>query len=191
MPDDTTAMPDAGARPEQPEQQAPAQEPDWKAEYDKLKAQARKWEDRAKENYKARQRLDEIEEASKAEAQKQADALARTEARAEAAEARAAALEVSNETGIPVDLLADPGDDLKAYVERLAAWQAEKTKAAEPAVRPTTHIPAAQAPGWRGTLTIDEQITAAEKADGKVRVNSAQAGMIRSPGLYPGGRQSV
>ncbi|RLP12258.1 hypothetical protein [Propionibacterium australiense] len=178
MPDNTTTPAADPQSVEQPEQQASTQEPDWKAEYDKLKAQARKWEDRAKENYKARQRLDEIEEASKTEAQKQADALAASEARAKAAEARAAALEVSNETGIPVDLLAGPGDDLKAYAERLAAWQAEKAKAveqAQPAVRPNTHIPAAQTPEYRGTLTIDEQIAAAEKAGDREKTMALKA----------------
>lgn len=162
-------MPDTTATPaEQPEQQAPAQEPDWKAEYDRLKAHARKWEDRAKENYEARQRLDEIEEASKTEAQKQADGLARAEARAKAAEARAATLEVAAAKGIPADLLAGPGDDISAYADRLAAWAAEKT--------PATNAPAANrriqstaTPARPATLTIDEQIVAAEKAGDKAK----------------------
>lgn len=51
---------------------APAQETDWKAE-------ARKWEERAKANKSASEKLAEIEEASKSEAQKLAE-------RAEAAE---------------------------------------------------------------------------------------------------------
>ena len=157
-------MPDTTATPaEQPEQQAPAQEPDWKAEYDRLKAHARKWEDRAKENYEARQRLDEIEEASKTETQKQADGLARAEARAKAAEARAATLEVAAAKGIPADLLAGPGDDISAYADRLAAWAAEKTPAANRRIQSTA------TPARPATLTIDEQIVAAEKAGDKAK----------------------
>lgn len=159
---DDTATPAAEAQAAtQPEQQAPAQEPDWKVEYDKLKAQARKWEDRAKENYKARQRLDEIEEASKTEAQKQADALAKAQKEAAAAKARAAVLEVANQTGIPADLLTGPGDDLNAYADRLAAYIADKTPAAPAAGR---RINSAATPERPATLTIDEQIAAAEKA---------------------------
>ena len=135
-------MPDTTATPaEQPEQQAP--EPDWKAEYDKLKAHARKWEDRAKENYEARQRLDEIEEASKTEAQKQADALAKSQAKLAAAEARASILEVAAAKGIPADLLTGPGDDPEGYADRLAAYIADKTPAAPAAGR---HINSAATP---------------------------------------------
>src|SRR5690606_17969818 len=53
-------------------QEAPAQEVDWKAE-------ARKWEDRAKKNSDAAQRLAEIEEASKTAEQKAAERLAELE----------------------------------------------------------------------------------------------------------------
>lgn len=145
----------------QPEQQAPAQEPDWKAEYDKLKVQARKWEDRAKSNYEARQRLDEIEEASKTEAQKQADALAKAQAKLAAAEARASILEVAAAKGIPADLLTGPGDDPEGYADRLAAYIADKTPAAPAAGH---HINSAATPERPAMITIDEQIAAAEKA---------------------------
>jgi hypothetical protein len=58
----------------------PAQgDTDWKAE-------ARKWESRAKENSAAKKRLDELEEAAKTDLEK-------ATSRAEAAEKRAAALE--------------------------------------------------------------------------------------------------
>lgn len=73
---DITAA-DAAATTETTTEAAPAQETDWKAE-------SRKWEARAKENTKAAERLAQIEEASKTEAQKLAE-------RAEAAEAALAA----------------------------------------------------------------------------------------------------
>lgn len=96
---------------------APAQETDWKAE-------ARKWEARAKENSTATARLAEIEEASKSEAQKLAD-------RAAAAEALVAKFEsekqvnqwrseVAKETGVPVDALRGSTlEDLQAHAATL------------------------------------------------------------------------
>jgi hypothetical protein len=70
--------------PTEPNTPPPAKaEPDWKAE-------ARKWEQRAKENTAAAKKLAEIEEANKTEAQKQAERLA--EAETAAAKAKAEAL---------------------------------------------------------------------------------------------------
>lgn len=64
-------IPAAPAVPEQPAtEKAPAQEPDWKAE-------ARKWEQRAKENRGAAEKLAAIEEASKTESERLADQLAK------------------------------------------------------------------------------------------------------------------
>lgn len=80
----------------------PAQETDWKAE-------ARKWEQRAKENSEAAKRLAEIDEASKTAEQKAAEALTKAQQRIadlEAAQQRQAwAVEVSKATGLPVDIL--------------------------------------------------------------------------------------
>lgn len=95
---------------------APAQETDWKAE-------ARKWEERAKANRAASERLAEIEEASKTEAQKLAE---RAEAAEKAlAEARADALRsrVIAKYGIPEDyhdfVVGDTEDDLEAKAEKV------------------------------------------------------------------------
>lgn len=83
-----------------PVEVAPAQAPaetDWKAE-------AKKWESRAKENKTAAERLAELEEASKTEAEKVADRAAKAEQRASEAEARLLRLSVASEKAIPTDL---------------------------------------------------------------------------------------
>ena len=103
----TTSQPEA----------APAQEVDWKAE-------ARKWEQRAKENKTAAERLAEIEEASKTEAQKQAERLAEYEAKVKEYETReqiaAWKAEVSRETGVPAAVLAgSTKEELQAHAETL------------------------------------------------------------------------
>ena len=52
-------------------QHAPAElERDWKAEYEKVLAQSRKWEQRAKENKDAAAKLTELEDASKTDAER-------------------------------------------------------------------------------------------------------------------------
>lgn len=96
---------------------APAQETDWKAE-------ARKWEARAKENTKAAEKLAEIEEANKTELQKALD-------RAEAAESKVAGYEtreqiaawkteVAEATGVPAAALAgSTKEELEAHAKTL------------------------------------------------------------------------
>ena len=78
--------------------EAPAQEPstDWKAE-------ARKWEARAKENNSAAQRLAEIEESKKSETQKLQEQLTALREQATAAERDRARLAVIAKHGIPED----------------------------------------------------------------------------------------
>lgn len=116
-----------GAEPVEGEPQA--QEIDWKAE-------SRKWEARAKENLTAAkanegaaQRLAEIEEAQKTEAQKAQDAL--TKARNELAETRlkATRAEVAAAKGVPVDLLSGSSqDELEASADALLAFRGEPAK---------------------------------------------------------------
>jgi hypothetical protein len=102
----------------------PAQETDWKAEADRLKAEARKWETRSKENGAAAKRLAEIEESQKSDLQRALD-------RAEAAERRAAEFEtvqqiqawkadIAKATGVPAQYLrGTTEDELKAHAEEL------------------------------------------------------------------------
>lgn len=110
---------------------APAQETDWKAE-------ARKWEERAKANKAASDRLAEIEEASKTEAQKLAE---RVEAAEKAlAETRAEALRLSviAKHAIPEDyqefVSGSTEDELVAKAEKV-----KKLIEAQAAATPTRH----------------------------------------------------
>ncbi|BDZ40816.1 hypothetical protein GCM10025865_01150 [Paraoerskovia sediminicola] len=129
--------PASPAAPETPEaSEVPAQETDWKAE-------ARKWETRAKENKTAAEKLAEIEEASKTEAQKNADALAAAQARVKEFETReqiaAWKAEVSKETGVPATALAGSTlEELQAHAEVLKPLI---TKSAEPSDDGKPHVP--------------------------------------------------
>jgi len=96
---------------------APAQETDWKAE-------ARKWETRAKENAEAAKRLAELEEASKTEAQKQAERLSALEsenaALKQAEQIRGWKDQVSKDTGLPATVLAGSSlEEITAHAESL------------------------------------------------------------------------
>ena len=97
-------------------------ETDWKAE-------ARKWESRAKANHDAARQLAELQDAQRTDAEKLADAQA-TIKRFEAAEQRRSwADEVSSDTGVPANLLS--GDTLEAMrssAEALTTWAAETRK---------------------------------------------------------------
>lgn len=97
-------------------------ETDWKAE-------ARKWESRAKANHDAARQLAELQDAQRTDAEKLADAQA-TIKRFEAAEQRRGwADEVSSDTGVPANLLS--GDTLEAMrssAEALTTWAAETRK---------------------------------------------------------------
>lgn len=107
MSDETTGTEPQGTatttpttQPANPE--APAQETDWKAE-------ARKWEERAKANRSAAEKLAEIEEASKTEAQRMAERLAKAEERVAAFERSEQVNgwrdEVAKATGVPANVL--------------------------------------------------------------------------------------
>lgn len=100
------------------------QEIDWKAE-------ARKWESRAKSNLAeakanegAAQRLAEIEEAQKTEAQKVQERLEAAEKRAAELELKAARAEVAAEKGIPANLLTgSTREELEASADALIAFK--------------------------------------------------------------------
>lgn len=113
--------------PAEPAEEAPAQEPDWKA-------QARKWEERAKENKvkadantAAAARLAELEEANKTAEQKAQERLEAAERRAAALEAKAVLADASAGTGVPKEILAGPAstsaDDLAAFAELIIAFK--------------------------------------------------------------------
>lgn len=130
MSDNTTPTPGDVATPAQATD-APAPEPkvddtDWKAE-------ARKWEQRAKENAPAAKRLAEIEEANKSEAQKASERTAAAETRALEAEAKVLRRDVAIEHKLTaedaalLDTITDE-DAMRRLAARLAGAESDKRK---------------------------------------------------------------
>lgn len=130
QPTDQTPAPTV-EQPPPAQEQAPATPPvkpetDWKAE-------ARKWETRAKENNAAAKRLAEIEEASKSEAQKQAEAFANLQAENARLQAEALRSQVAATKGVPADLLAGTTEEeLNAAADRLLEFRGTSTPSPAP-----------------------------------------------------------
>lgn len=140
-----------------PEQQPPAQETDWKAE-------ARKWEALAKKHKAAAEKLDEIEEASKTEAQKQAERMAKLEAKVKDYETReqiaAWAKEVSEETGVPAEVLSgSTKEELEAHAAKLKPLIGQAQQPEPPSTVPTI----GKTPATPPNVPLSEQIAAAER----------------------------
>lgn len=117
MSDDTATTETTTTTETETTETASAQETDWKSE-------ARKWEDRAKANKSAADKLAEIEEASKTAEQKAAERTAELEAKVKQYETReqiaAWKAEVSTETGVPAAALAgNTEEEIKAHAETL------------------------------------------------------------------------
>ena len=104
-----------------------------KAEYDKLLAQSRKWEQRSKDNAAKAKELDELKAATQTDAEKLADATKRAEA-AEAkvkeyeakAERAAIVAEVAEEKGVDADWLSRMAGATREEVEANADYIASK-----------------------------------------------------------------
>lgn len=128
-----------GSETEQVEQKVDAT--DWKAK-------AREWEKRAKENKSAADRLAEIEEANKTEAQKAADRLAAAEKDAASARSEALRLRVAAKFGIgdeDADLFLTGTDEetLTKQATRLTARESERKKQGNHVAREGTQTSAA------------------------------------------------
>lgn len=112
------------------EQEQTTEAPDFAKEAEKWKALARKHEAQAKANADKAKRLDELEEASKTEAQKQAEALeklAKENADLKAATLRA---EVANAKGVPAALLSGATEEeLNASADALLSFRGTPPKA--------------------------------------------------------------
>lgn len=117
---DTPTTDDDTPTPDSPPADPPARdEIDWKAE-------ARKWEERAKANKDAADKLAAIEEASKTEAQKLADRAAAAEAKVAEYEAReqiaAWKAEVAQATKVPAEALRGATkEEIEAHAETLSS----------------------------------------------------------------------
>ena len=130
-------------------------ETDWKAE-------ARKWETRAKENKSAADRLAEIDEASKTEAEKQAERMAELEKSATAAKVEALRYKHAAKHGISEE---DAELFLTASDEETIAKQAERFAARNPATPPPPPT-GAYVPGegrTPATPNLDDAIAEATK----------------------------
>ncbi|MFF4779417.1 hypothetical protein ACFY05_42040 [Microtetraspora fusca] len=161
QPQPTHPVEGAPQEPAQAPETTPAEEIDWKAK-------AREWEKRAKENKTAADKLAEIEEANKTEAQKLTERATKAEERATEAEARALRREVALEHRLGKDdaALLDAITDEDA-MRRLAERLAQQQKAAETTV-------GAYVPGMGkspAAPNLDAQIAEAEaKGDTKTAV---------------------
>ena len=102
------------------------------------------------------------EDAGKTEAQKQADALAALQTDLAALRTEKERAEVAAKTGVPVDILAGPGDDPAAWAEQVKAWAAEQAKPTEAPAQPVVRHHGN--PSGAGAASLDERIAAAEAA---------------------------
>ena len=109
------------------------------------------------------------EDAGKTEAQKQAETLASLQADLATMRAEKERAEVAAATGVPVDILAGPGDDPAAWAEQVKAWVSEQAKPAEAVVRHHGNPPGA------GSASLDERIAAAEAAGDRTLTASLKA----------------
>ena len=106
---------------------------DWQAEYEKLLAQSRKWEERAKKNVAAAKELDEIKAQSMTDAERAQEATRRAE-EAEAkiaeyerkAERESIISEVAESKQVDADILARMMGDTREEIEANADWIAAK-----------------------------------------------------------------
>ncbi len=104
-----------------------------KAEYDKLLAQSRKWEQRSKDNAAAAKELEALKDASKTDAEKLADATKRAERAEEKladyerkAERAAIVAEVAANKGVDAEWLARMAGDDREAIEANADYIASK-----------------------------------------------------------------
>lgn len=160
----TPPAPPEGVQPQPPAPPAPP-ETDWKAE-------ARKWETRAKENAGAAAQLAKIEEASKTEAEKLAERASKAEqtaatAQAEALRWRTAAKHGISDEDAEIFLTGTTEETLTRQAERLATLRAPQgTPAAVAPPGQQTPVTALR-PGAMPNPpepTLPEQIAAAEAA---------------------------
>lgn len=124
-----------GAQPtEQAAQAAPAEpERDWQAEYEKVLAQSRKWEQRSKENASKAKELDELKAASQTDAEKLADAVKRAESAEQklaeyerAAERAGTVSEIAAKTGVDAEWLGRMAGDTAEEIQANADFIAQR-----------------------------------------------------------------
>ena len=118
-------------------------------------------------------RIKEAEDVGKSEAQKQAETLASLQADLAVLRAEKERAEVAAATGVPVDILAGPGDDPAVWAEQVKAWAAEQAKPTEAPAQPVVRHHGN--PSGAGAASLDEQIAAAEAAGDRTLTASLKA----------------
>lgn len=115
----------AGATEEKPAgEQKAGSETDWKTE-------ARKWEQRAKENSEAAKRLADLEEANKTELQKATERAQKAEERAAQSELVALRTRIAAEMNVPVEVLHGTDEaSIRAAGQKVLDWAGSGKKTA-------------------------------------------------------------
>lgn len=130
MSENPTPEPAQDPKGEQPDPEPKGDETDWKAE-------ARKWEQRAKENKTAAEKLAEIEESKKTEIEKAAERAKAAEERATKAEGELMRLFVAHNKGLTPGqakrLVGSTKEELEADADEILAEFGPKKVAAPPA----------------------------------------------------------
>lgn len=126
MPDENTSTTTPPAPDASPAQGKSAE--DLQAELARIKSEARKWEERAKENKTAAEELAQLREAGKSEAQRAADRAAKAEADAAAATLLALKVKAGAPHGIDESLIAgNSPEEIAASVAKLVEWRTAAT----------------------------------------------------------------
>lgn len=171
-----TPMPTAEETPAAP---ASTSEPPVQEDTTDWKAEARKWEARAKENRSAAAELQQLKDAEKTELQRAAEKVAAAQREAEAAKAEAARLRIAAKHGISeeyLDLLTgDDEEELEAKAKKLAALVTAQTKSEPNAAGSDVPPTVGSVPGRTGNMTLAEKIEAAVKAGDKQLVSVLKA----------------
>lgn len=175
-----------GAQPDEQVEGAPngaedtGDDKDWKAEYERLLKHSRSWEDKAKRLKEKADRLDELEEASKTDAERLADATKR----AEDAEARlaeyererdraAVVAEVAAAKGVDAEWLGRMAGDTREEVEANADYIATKLSGAP--IYPS--VP--DNGGGKGAPVTREQIDAIRDPTERLRMRAKHIDLYR------------
>lgn len=126
-------------------------EPDYKALYERAKADASKWSARARENKAAADELAKAKEAGKTADERIADLTQRLDAKEKAERRAALAAKVAREKGVPADLLSgDTEEEMAAWADKMAAHY--KAKPAPEVGKPGAF---ARGEGGRGSAKAD------------------------------------
>lgn len=105
---------------ENPEEHNEGNEPDYKALWEKEKANSRKWEKQAKSNKDAAERLAKVEEDGTSVEERISDLTKRLDEKERAEERTKIAAKVAKDKGVPADLLVgDDEESMSAYADRM------------------------------------------------------------------------